>query len=45
MLADQLTHSDFKGFDEALRMDDDINQNEFWLVLPKLMALHASATT
>ena len=43
--ADQLTHSDFKGFDEALRMNDDINQKEFWLVLPKLMALHASSTT
>jgi hypothetical protein len=43
--ADQLTHSDFNGFDENLRMTDDINKVGFWLVLPRLMALHSEATS
>ncbi len=42
--ADQLTHSDFSGFSNEYRLDEDINKKDFWLVLPKLMLLYEASS-
>ena len=42
--ADQLTQSDFSGFSNEYRLDEDINKKDFWLALPKLMLLYEASS-